>query len=250
SKFYASYIGNKISNHFDEETDNKTIEEENKENYNNENISLQQKRKKKDKIENHISKNVQEKIQSEKNKINLHDEEVPNDSETQAEQIDNDIETPKYFNGELREYQKQGFQWLKVLYENGINGMLADEMGLGKTIQIIALLCHLIEKRQNGPYLLVVPLSTVPNWLIEFERFAPKLPVVLFHGAIKERQAARKKINQKYTITLSYSTLPIVLTTYEVAMTEHSFLKSLKWRYIIVDEGHKIKNYQCQLIKC
>lgn len=60
------------------------------------------------------------------------------------------VETSKYFNGDLREYQKEGFQWLKVLYENGINGILADEMGLGKTVQVIALLCHLIDRETTG----------------------------------------------------------------------------------------------------
>lgn len=243
SKFYASYIVGKINSNLKNETEN----EEDKENDGGENVPLQQKRKKQN-DRSHISKHVQEKIQSETNKLDLNKEKTSEGSGTQVEQIDN-IETPKYFNGELRGYQKQGFQWLKVLYENGINGMLADEMGLGKTIQVIALLSHLYEKRQDGPYLLVVPLSTVPNWLIEFERFSPKLPVVLFHGSPEEKLAARRKINQKYTITFSYSTFPIVLTTYDVARAEQPFLKSLKWRYIIVDEGQKIKNHECQLVR-
>lgn len=160
------------------------------------------------------------------------------------------VETSKYFNGDLREYQKEGFQWLKVLYENGINGILADEMGLGKTVQVIALLCHLIEKQQAGPYLVIAPLSTIPNWMIEFERFAPNLPVVVLHGNRDERSLIRRKIKQKYRIAgTSYSTLPIVLTTFEVPLVENSFLRSLNWRYIIIDEGHRIKNHECLLVK-
>lgn len=76
------------------------------------------------------------------------------------------------------------FKWcvmLQALFENGVNGILADEMGLGKTIQIIALLCHLIEKGITGPFLIVAPLSTLPNWLMEFERFAPQVRVVQSH---------------------------------------------------------------------
>lgn len=67
----------------------------------------------------------------------------------------------------------------QALYENGVNGILGDEMGLGKTIQTIALLCHLIEKGVPGPFLVVGPLSTLPNWMSEFERFAPKVSLFL-----------------------------------------------------------------------
>ncbi len=66
---------------------------------------------------------------------------------------------------------------LQSLYENGINGILADEMGLGKTIQCIALVSHLIEQEVPGPFLVVAPLSTVPNWVSEFARFTPKVKI-------------------------------------------------------------------------
>ena len=155
----------------------------------------------------------------------------------------------KYFVGKLRDYQIEGLKWLKVLHENGLNGILADEMGLGKTIQVIALFCDLIQNHQSGPFLIVAPLSTIPNWLLEFERFAPSLPVVLFHGPADERLAAQQKIKQKYLIENGYKTQPIVLTTYEVPLWEKSFLNTQKWRYIVIDEGHRIKNYKCQLAK-
>ena len=80
-----------------------------------------------------------------------------------------------------------GYQWMATLYENGINGILADEMGLGKTIQTIALFCHLVEMGSNGPFLVVAPLSTVPNWINEFKRFAPLFPTVLYHGTQQVR---------------------------------------------------------------
>lgn len=67
-----------------------------------------------------------------------------------------------------------GLNWLGSLYNNKLNGVLADEMGLGKTIQTIGLLCWLIETKNNyGPYLIVVPLSTLSNWIIEFDKWAP-----------------------------------------------------------------------------
>jgi len=61
------------------------------------------------------------------------------------------------------------------LYENGLNGILADEMGLGKTIQTIAFYCFLLEMGITGPFLVIAPLSTIPNWLSEFSKFAPKV---------------------------------------------------------------------------
>ncbi len=64
---------------------------------------------------------------------------------------------------------------VQVLYENAINGILADEMGLGKTVQCIAMVAHLVEQNIMGPFLVCGPLSTVPNWVAEFKRFAPKV---------------------------------------------------------------------------
>ena len=66
---------------------------------------------------------------------------------------------------------------MSTLWENGINGILADEMGLGKTIQTVALFCHMYEMGVPGPFMVVAPLSTVPNWVNEFKRFAPKVTV-------------------------------------------------------------------------
>lgn len=91
--------------------------------------------------------------------------------------------------GELKQYQMVGLQWLVSLYNNKLNGILADEMGLGKTIQTIALITYLMEKKMNhGPYLIVVPLSTLANWNMEFEKWAPKIVRVLYKGAPKVRK--------------------------------------------------------------
>ncbi|CAK9833094.1 Lymphoid-specific helicase [Anthophora retusa] len=255
SKFYASYIVNKIEGNMEKSTNKLVKKDQEKFNSTDENTPPQEKGKKKNRdIQNSISKDVQKKINLKKNNLNLNEEKIDNDLfekfENETKGIDNNvIKAPIYFNGDLRDYQREGLQWLKILYENGINGILADEMGLGKTIQVIALLCHLIEKQQDGPYLLIAPLSTIPNWMLEFEKFAPKLPIVLFYGKQDERSLIKKKIKQKYKITETYSTLPIVLTSFEVPIYEHNFIKSLNWRYIIIDEGHRIKNHECQLIK-
>lgn len=192
--------------------------------------------------------------------MNLSTEEIEaelsmdSDTETKASTSTTTATSPttvsKYFQGNLRDYQQVGLQWLRVLYENGLNGILADEMGLGKTIQVIALFCHLIEKRQTGPYLIVAPLSTIPNWMLEFERFAPDIPVVIFHGSQDERAALYSRIQYKHYIeTDGRRTEPVVITSYDVPLREAKFLQNEKWRYIVIDEGHRIKNYNCLLVK-
>lgn len=83
--------------------------------------------------------------------------------------------------GTLKTYQMAGLAWLVSLYNNNLNGILADEMGLGKTIQTIALLTYLVEfKRNGGPFLVVVPLSTLSNWTRELDKWAPSLTRVVY----------------------------------------------------------------------
>eukprot|EP00729_Bicosta_minor_P017647 gene17647-27898_t len=136
--------------------------------------------------------------------------------------------------GTLRNYQLAGMEWMAALYENGLNGILADEMGLGKTAQTIALIAYLYSKKVSGPYLVVGPLSTLPNWYAEFQRFTPDIPVILYHGTPEERAQKRTRINRKSGKGLGYG-LPD--------------LRKVPWKYIVVDEGHRIKNMNCRLIR-
>lgn len=77
----------------------------------------------------------------------------------------------------------RGLEWMVSLYNNNLNGILADEMGLGKTIQSVALVTYLMEvKQNNGPYLVIVPLSTVSNWQLEFEKWAPNVVKIVYKG--------------------------------------------------------------------
>ena len=79
---------------------------------------------------------------------------------------------------QLKGYQMIGLQWMVNLYNKRLSGILADEMGLGKTIQVVALVSYLVEiKQNNGPFLIIVPLSTMENWRLEFERWCPSLVV-------------------------------------------------------------------------
>lgn len=89
------------------------------------------------------------------------------------------IHLPTYF-------QLKGLEWMVSLYNNNLNGILADEMGLGKTIQTVGLITYLMEvKKVNGPYLIVVPLSTISNWVLEFDKWAPHIVKIVYKGIEK-----------------------------------------------------------------
>lgn len=140
--------------------------------------------------------------------------------------------------GDLKEYQLRGLQWMVSLYDNHLNGILADEMGLGKTIQTIALLTYITEIRHNhGPFLVVVPLSTLSNWVIEFKKWAPKLLIVVYKGA----PCVRKELFRQEMASCQFN---VLLTTYEYTMKDKHVLRKYEWQYIIVDEGHRMKNAQ------
>ncbi|KAI8075510.1 SNF2 family N-terminal domain-containing protein [Thamnidium elegans] len=149
--------------------------------------------------------------------------------------------------GILRDYQLAGVEWLVSLWENGLNGILADEMGLGKTLQTIGFIAHLKAKNVAGPYLIVTPLSTLANWVNEFKRFAPTINVLLYHGSKEERQhMINRKMQKKKETTMEF---PVIVTSYEIVMNDRKFLQKYNWKYIVVDEGHRLKNMNCRLIK-
>ncbi|KAI4874280.1 hypothetical protein NFI96_028454 [Prochilodus magdalenae] len=154
---------------------------------------------------------------------------------------------PKLFTGGvMRWYQVEGIEWLRMLWENGINGILADEMGLGKTIQCIAHVAMMVEKKVMGPFLVVAPLSTLPNWISEFKRFTPEVSIMLYHGSQKERLDLVKKIRKPQG---PMHMCPVVITSFEIAMIDRKFLQRYQWKYLIVDEGHRIKNLNCRLVR-
>ncbi|CAI7642792.1 unnamed protein product [Penicillium pancosmium] len=149
--------------------------------------------------------------------------------------------------GKMRTYQLEGLEWLKTLWMNGLSGILADEMGLGKTIQAISMIAFLKENNVSGPFLIAAPLSTVSNWVDEFKRWCPKIKTVLYHGSKAEREALRRKhMKMRNQGDMDF---PIICTSYEICMNDRKFLGQYQWRYIVVDEGHRLKNMNCRLIK-
>ncbi|KOB71196.1 ATP-dependent helicase brm [Operophtera brumata] len=143
-------------------------------------------------------------------------------------------------NGNLKEYQIKGLEWLVSLFNNNLNGILADEMGLGKTIQTIALVTYLMEKKKvNGPFLIIVPLSTLSNWVLEFEKWAPTVSVVSYKGSPQARRLVQTQLRS--------TKFNVLLTTYEYVIKDKGVLAKVHWKYMIIDEGHRMKNHHCKL---
>jgi len=148
--------------------------------------------------------------------------------------------------GEMRPYQLVGVHWLVGLYENGLNGILGDEMGLGKTVQSIAMLAHLREQKVGGPFLVVGPLSTLHNWHREFRKWAPSIEAVIYHGSKEERTRLR---GTHFRNKGSSGFFPVMITSYEIVIRDIKELRKLAWKFVIIDEGHRLKNMNCRLIR-
>jgi SNF2 family DNA or RNA helicase len=191
-------------------------------------------------------------------------------------------EQPKGVTATMKPYQLSGLSYLVHLYRNGFSGILGDEMGLGKTLQTLSLFQYLEElDRENGvmseenrPYLVICPLSVLNSWVNEAQRWVPELKVLRFHGAMSERarlkrvalgmedlrgnetlQAKNRKASRKAGLKVpkmptenESSSYKIIVTTYDTFASEQSWFKSsFVWRYVVLDEGHKIKSSITQI---
>ncbi|KAL3881052.1 hypothetical protein ACJMK2_033250 [Sinanodonta woodiana] len=151
-------------------------------------------------------------------------------------------ESPSFIKGgEMRDYQVRGLNWMISLYENGINGILADEMGLGKTLQTISLLGYMKHYRHvPSPHLVICPKSTLINWVNEFKRWCPTIRAVCLIGNQEQRANFIRD-------TLMPGEWDCCITSYEMVIREKSVFKKFNWRYMVIDEAHRIKNEKSKL---
>ncbi|KAF8521260.1 SNF2 family N-terminal domain-containing protein [Hysterangium stoloniferum] len=150
---------------------------------------------------------------------------------------------------QLKDYQLLGVNWMHMLYQRKLSCILADEMGkangpttgLGKTVQVIAFLALLKERGPMGPHLIVVPSSTLENWIREFMRFAPSLDVRAYYGSLKDRVQLRQDLRSEEW--------DVLVTTYALAQgdeRDRKFFRKYEWQCCIFDEGHVLKNFDSQ----
>ena len=155
------------------------------------------------------------------------------------------ITQPRMLQGQLKEYQLKGLNWLVNLYEQGINGILADEMGLGKTIQSIAVMGYLAERYDIwGPFLVIAPSSTLHNWQQEITRFVPSIKVLPYWGSAKDRKVLRKFWDRKHITYNKNSEFHVLVTSYQLVVHDAQYFQKVKWQYMILDEAQAIKSSQ------
>ncbi len=143
---------------------------------------------------------------------------------------------PEGFNGELRPYQKSGYNWLRFLNDYRLGGCLADDMGLGKTVQTLALL--LAEKKSGvGTTLLVMPTSLIYNWEMEANKFTPELKILNYTGTLRNKDITR------------FQNYDLVLTSYGITRLDVDLLQKFFFNYIILDESQVIKNPTSNIAK-
>jgi SNF2 family DNA or RNA helicase len=145
-----------------------------------------------------------------------------------------DTQMPVHFKGDLRSYQKAGYNWFSFLREYNFGGCLADDMGLGKTIQTLAMLQKIKEEDElnatKSTSLIVMPTSLIYNWLNEAKKFTPKLKIHAHTGSSRN-----KDISQ-------FAKYDIIITTYGITRVDIDLLKDYYFNYIILDESQNIKN--------
>lgn len=143
---------------------------------------------------------------------------------------------PTAFSGELRPYQKAGYNWLRFLNEYQLGGCLADDMGLGKTVQTLTLLQSEKEKGQ-GASLLIMPTSLIYNWEMEASKFTPELRVLTYTGTLRNKDIRR------------FENYDLVLTSYGITRLDIELLSKFYFNYVILDESQVIKNPTSNIAK-
>ncbi|KAL1973650.1 hypothetical protein VTN31DRAFT_6285 [Thermomyces dupontii] len=150
-------------------------------------------------------------------------------------------------NGELKEFQVTGVNFMAFNWTRNQNVVLADEMGLGKTVQTVAFISWLRHaRRQEGPFIVVVPLSTLPAWAETFETWTPDIHFVVYNG----NETARNIIKEYELFMDGNPRKPkfnVMLTTYEYVLLDSGFLSQIPWQFMAVDEAHRLKNRESQL---
>lgn len=134
----------------------------------------------------------------------------------------------------LREYQKEGFRWMKTLAANNFGGILADDMGLGKTLQAITYIASIREA--DNPVLIVCPAAVTYNWLNELLKFTPGISAIVMDGNAEQRSKLQKE----------YRRAEVLITSYPMLRSDIKWYESREFHTIIFDEAQAFKNPMTQ----
>ncbi|ELR12316.1 chromodomain helicase DNA binding protein family [Acanthamoeba castellanii str. Neff] len=162
-------------------------------------------------------------------------------------------ESPEFKHGNrLRDYQLEGLNWLVYNWYHHRNVMLADEMGLGKAVQSIAAMWHLFTvEKIRGPFLVIAPLATISQWKREFENWTD-MNVLVYQGPAAARQVIRRyewnNLDAEGRAISNLFKWNVLVTSYEMVIADSAHLKTIDWRYTVIDEAHRIKNKNSKLV--
>ena len=163
---------------------------------------------------------------------------------------DSDYELPEQLKKVLRNYQKYGYKWLRVLAANHFGGILADDMGLGKTAQVISVLLA-ARQESTKPSLIVCPASLVYNWQAEFAKFAPEMTTLVIAGTQSDRKELLTKVRDEISTQSAVAVQPAAsVLPYDVLITSYDLLKrdiaeyeDMRFAYQVIDEAQYIKTH-------
>lgn len=182
-------------------------------------------------------------------------------------QLDNGLRIPGDIYPSLFDYQKTGVQWLAELFDQKVGGIVGDEMGLGKTIQVISFLAALhYSKKVSKPVLVVAPATVLQQWVSEFHRWWPPMRVSILHSSgsgmlnigteeryeeeeLWDEQQRPKKSSKaaKKVVDRVVKQGHVLVTTYAGLQSYGDVLIPVEWEYVVLDEGHKIRNPNTQI---
>ena len=166
----------------------------------------------------------------------------PMDNETKDVIFEGGFRVPGKVYDRLFEYQRTAVKWMWELHTQRAGGIIADEMGLGKTIQIIAFLASLHHSGLFQPSLIVCPATVLNQWLREFRAWYPPFRVLILHESAGHSSRTGKRNASALVERATQSDAGILVTTYDQLRLKSSLLLPIRWGYVILDEGHKIRN--------